>query len=311
VIRAETELQGDHTGIERMCALAGVSRASYYRQWLASKPREEETALRDEIQRLSLAQRANGYRHGYRVITIQLRRAGWAVNHKRVARIRREDNLLCVPKQAFRPATTDSRHGWRVWPNLARRMVPMAVNQLWVADITYIRLREEFVYLAVVLDAFSRRVVGWAMAEHLRAELALSALEMAIGNRHVTPGGLVHHSDQGVQYACGDYIGRLERAGIQPSMSRPGCPWDNAMAESFMRTLKREEVNGQAYRDRAEAEASIGAFMETVYNRQRLHSALTYLAPEAFETVQASAACRGPVSGVAVTEPAVATTAAP
>ena len=311
MIRAETELQGDHTGIERMCALAGVSRASYYRQWLASKPREEETALRDEIQRLSLAQRANGYRHGYRVITIQLRRAGWAVNHKRVARIRREDNLLCVPKQAFRPATTDSRHGWRVWPNLARRMVPMAVNQLWVADITYIRLREEFVYLAVVLDAFSRRVVGWAMAEHLRAELALSALEMAIGNRHVTPGGLVHHSDQGVQYACGDYIGRLERAGIQPSMSRPGCPWDNAMAESFMRTLKREEVNGQAYRDRAEAEASIGAFMETVYNRQRLHSALTYLAPEAFETVQASAACRGPVSGVAVTEPAVATTAAP
>ena len=311
MIRAETELQGDHTGIERMCALAGVSRASYYRQWLASKPREEETALRDEIQRLSLAQRANGYRHGYRVITIQLRRAGWAVNHKRVARIRREDNLLCVPKQAFRPATTDSRHGWRVWPNLARRMVPMAVNQLWVADITYIRLREEFVYLAVVLDAFSRRVVGWAMAEHLRAELALSALEMAIGNRHVTPGGLVHHSDQGVQYACGDYIGRLERAGIQPSMSRPGCPWDNAMAESFMRTLKREEVNGQAYRDRAEAEASIGEFMETVYNRQRLHSALTYLAPEAFETVQASAACRGPVSGVAVTEPAVATTAAP
>lgn len=219
--------------------------------------------------------------------------------------------MLCVSKLSFRPATTDSRHGWRVWPNLARRMVPMAVNQLWVADITYIRLREEFVYLAVVLDAFSRRVVGWAMAEHLRAELALSALEMAIGNRHVTPGGLVHHSDQGVQYACGDYIGRLERAGIQPSMSRPGCPWDNAMAESFMRTLKREEVNGQAYRDRAEAEASIGEFMETVYNRQRLHSALTYLAPEAFETVQASAACRGPVSGVAVTEPAVATTAAP
>ena len=293
-----------------MCALAGVSRASYYRHWLASKPREEETALRDEIQRLSLAQRANGYRHGYRVITIQLQRAGWAVNHKRVARIRREDNLLCVPKQAFRPATTDSRHGWRVWPNLARHIVPMAVNQLWVADITYIRLREEFVYLAVVLDAFSRRVVGWAMAEHLRAELALSALEMAIGNRDITPGGLVHHSDQGVQYACGDYIARLERAGIQPSMSRPGCPWDNAMAESFMRTLKREEVNGQAYRDRAEAEASIGGFIETVYNRQRLHSALTYLAPEAFETMQAPEACPGPVPGVAASAPTLHATAA-
>jgi transposase InsO family protein len=310
VIRAEIERQGDRTGIERMCGLAGVSRASYYRHWLASKPREAEAALRDEIQRLSLAHRANGYRHGYRVITIQLRRAGWAVNHKRVARIRRDDNLLCVPKLSFRPPTTDSRHGWRVWPNLARHIVAMAVNQLWVADITYIRLREEFVYLAVVLDAFSRRVVGWAMAEHLRAELAFAALDMALGNRHVTPGALVHHSDQGVQYACGDYIDRLERAGIQPSMSRPGCPWDNAMAESFMRTLKREEVNGQAYRDRAEAEASIGAFIETVYNRQRLHSALTYLAPEAFETVQAARPGPGTVSEVELSVPAPVASAA-
>ena len=280
---APAKAGGDHLGIERMCVLAVVSRASYYRHWLASKPRQEETALRDEIQRLSLVQRKNGYREGYRLITIALQRAGWAVNHKRVARIRREDNLLCVPKQAFRPATTNSRHPWHVWPNLARYLVPMAINQLWVADITYIRLREAFVYLAVVLDAFSRRVIGWAMAEHLRAELALSALAMAIGNRYVTPGALIHHSDQGVQYACGDYIGRLERAGIQPSMSRAGCPWDNAMAESFMRTLKREEVNGQAYRDQAEAEASIVAFIGTVYNRQRLHSALAYLAPEDFE----------------------------
>jgi putative transposase len=291
VIHAVMMQQGDHIGIERMCALAGVSRAGYYRHWLTSKPRQEETALRDEIQRLSLARKHSGYR----LITVQLQRAGWAVNHKRVARIRREDNLLGIPKLSFRPPTTDSRHGWPVWPNLARHLVPMAVNQLWVADITYIRMSEAFVYLAVVLDAFSRRVVGWAMADHLRAELALSALAMAIGERNVTPGELVHHSDQGVQYACGDYIARLERAGIQPSMSRAGCPWDNAMAESFMRTLKREEVHGQAYRDRADAEASIGTFIERVYNRQRLHSALAYLAPETFEASQSSGSDSVPV----------------
>jgi putative transposase len=250
---------------------------------------------------LSLVCRNNGYRHGYRVITIQLQREGWAVNHKRVARIRREDNLLCVPKLAFRPPTTDARHGWRIWPNLARHIVPMAVNQLWVADITYIRLREAFIYLAVVLDGFSRRVVGWAMADHLRAELALSALDMALRERLIMPGELIHHSDQGVQYACGDYISRLELAGIQPSMSRAGCPWDNAMAESFMRTLKREEVNGQSYRDRAEVEASIGMFIETVYNRQRLHSALAYLSPEDFEAGRSPGPGTAPVSAPAET----------
>ena len=265
-----------------MCGLAGVSRAGYYRHWLASKPKQEETALRDEIQRLALAER----HYGHRRITVQLQRSGWAVNRKRVLRITREDNLLCLKKQKFHPATTDSKHKWRVWPNLARRMRPMAVNQLWVSDITYVRLNEAFVYLAVILDGFSRRVIGWALADHLRAELALEALEMAIARRDVTPGALVHHSDRGVQYACGDYIERLERAGIQPSMSRPGCPWDNAMAESFMKTLKKEEVDGREYRDQAEVEASIEVFIETIYNRQRLHSALTYLPPEAFEAGQ-------------------------
>ena len=180
------------------------------------------------------------------------------VNHKRVLRLLREDNLLCLRQRAFVPATTDSRHGWKVHPNLARWLVPTTTNQLWVADITSIRLAEAFVYLAVVLDAYSRRMVGWAMADHLRAELAMAALRMALGSRQVVAGALVHHSDRGVQYACGEYMTLLEAYQIQPSMSRPGCPYDNAMAESFMKTLKQEEVDGRSYRDLAEARASIG-----------------------------------------------------
>jgi transposase InsO family protein len=273
-----TQPQG-HLTVERMCRLAPVSRAGYYRHWRASAPRREETAVRDQVQRLALANR----HYGHRRIAALLARDGWQVNKKRVLRLMREDNLLCLRKPAFRPATTDSRHGWPVYPNLARRLHPMAVNQLWLADITYVRLAEEFAYLAVLLDAFSRRVVGWSMQCHLQASLALAALEMALSRREVLPGGLVHHSDRGVQYACGDYVARLQAHGIQPSMSRVGCPYDNAMAESFMKTLKTEEVDGRAYRDVAEATAAIGSFIEEVYNRQRLHSALAYRSPIEFE----------------------------
>lgn len=265
--------------IAALCAAAGVSRASYYRHWRTSAPKTEDTELRDLVQRLALANR----HYGARRITALARREGWPVNHKRIERIMAEDNLLAVRRPAFRPATTDSRHTWRIWPNLARCLVPTTVNQLWVAGITYVRLAEAFVYLAVILDAFSRKAIGWAMADHLRAELALEALEMALQNREVVPGGVVHHSDRGVQYACGDYIKRLIQSGIQPSMSRAGCPYDNAMAESFMKTLKAEEVDGAAYRDLADARARIGQFIEEVYNRQRLHSALDYLSPEEFE----------------------------
>ena len=252
MIRAQAERQGA-LGIERMCRLADVSRAGYYRCWRASEPAREETALRDEVQRLSLAHRF----YGYRRITALLRQAGWAVNRKRVQRIRQTDNLLCVKGRSFRPATTDSRHRFAVYPNLAREMVPTAANQLWVADITYVRLAEAFVYLAVILDAWSRRVIGWALADHLRKELSLAALEMALAARAVVAGELVHHSDRGVQYACTAYIERLIAAGIQPSMSRVGCPWDNAIAESFMRTLKLEEVDGINYRNQDEVKAGI------------------------------------------------------
>ena len=263
-----------------MCAVTPVSRAGYYRHWQASAPRAEETGLRDQVQRLALANR----HYGHRRIAAQLRREGWPVNKKRVLRLMREDNLLCLRQRAFVPPTTDSRHGWRVYPNLAWRLQPMAVNQLWVADITYVRLAEEFAYLAVVLDAYSRKVVGWAMASHLQASLALEALDMALASRELPPpGGLVHHSDRGVQYACGDYIARLTARAIQPSMSRAGRPYDNAMAESFMKTLKQEEVDGSEYRDLAEAQGAIGAFIDRVYNRQRLHSALGYRPPVEFE----------------------------
>ena len=186
---------GSVLSVEQLCQMAQVSRAAFYRHWQESAPKVEETALRDRVQRLCVDNR----HYGYRRIVALLRRDGWAVNHKRVLRLMREDNLLCLRKPLFRPATTDSRHGWRVWPNLARHLAPMAVNQLWVADITYVRLAEAFVYLAVILDAFSRKVVGWAIADHLRAELALDALQMALNIREVQPGGLVHHSDRGTQ----------------------------------------------------------------------------------------------------------------
>jgi putative transposase len=265
--------------VERQCQLAEVSRAGFYRFLQQTAPEQADLLLRARLQALAVAHHRL---RGYRMLTALLRREGRVVNHKRVLRLMREDNLLSLRRMRY-VFTTDSRHNWPIYPNLARHVTLTGLNQLWVADITFIRLRSEFIYLAVVLDAYSRRVIGWDLGRTLQAELAIRALQMALSERNWKAEELIHHSDQGVQYASSDYTQILDQAEIQISMSRRGNPYDNARAERFMRTLKEEEVHGTAYRDLEDARSRIGEFLEQVYNRQRLHSALRYLTPEEFE----------------------------
>jgi transposase InsO family protein len=273
--------------IDRMVKLGRVSRSGFYRFDENAEPGPDpHMDLRDDIQRIALAWPS----YGRPRITAELRRQGWTVNPKLVYRLMREDNLLCVRKRKF-VVTTDSNHTRKVYPNLARGMILTATDQLWRADITYIRLRDEFVFLAVILDAYSRRVIGWALDRTMEDSLTLTALRIAL-SRRVVEAGLVHHSDRGSQYASNDYTDLLKANGILFSMSRKGNPWDNAACESFMKTLKYEEVLRNEYRDLADARASIREFLEKVYNQKRLHSALGYLPPAEFERNHKVAAAR-------------------
>jgi transposase InsO family protein len=270
-------LQGS-LSIERMCALAQVSRASFYRSLRQQQPHEEAMEVRAAIQQIVVEHRR---RYGYRRVAFELHQRGMQVNAKRVLRLLREDNLLSVQPRAFR-VTTDSEHKLEVYLNLAARLELTGIDQLWVADITYIRLKREFVYLAVILDGFSRKVVGWHLSRTLTTELTLAALNQAISKRRPRP-GLVHHSDRGVQYASADYVNLLRQHRIIPSMSRPANPYDNGSCESFIKTLKREEVDGGDYQDFEHLHGEIEVFIEDYYNRRRRHSALGYCSPEQFE----------------------------
>jgi putative transposase len=269
--------------IARMAELGGVSRAGFYRfdEGGVVKP-DRDMDLRDAIQRIALEWPS----YGRPRITAELRRQGWTVNPKRVGRLMREDNLLCVRKRRF-IVTTDSEHSRKVYPNLAGQMTLSGIDQLWVADITYIRLLMEFIYLAVVIDAFSRRVIGWALDRTVEDDLTLAALRMALELRRPSA-GLVHHSDRGSQYASGDYTDLLKAHGCQISMSHKASPWENAGCESWMKTLKSEEVYRQEYRDLPEARSCIVHFIDKVYNHKRLHSALGYRPPVEFERALAA-----------------------
>lgn len=263
-----------------MCRLTGMSRAGFYRSRQHSDAEETECRLWDEVERLALRWPA----YGSRRITAALRKGGWEVNRKHVQRIMRVDSLLCLRQPTSWLRTTDSSHQLPVFPNLVAKLEVTALNQLWVADITYIRLQHEFVFLAAILDAFSRRVVGWSLDRSMEAALCIRALEQALRSRRFAQ-GLIHHSDRGAQYCSREYVELLARHAIRGSMSRQGNPYDNALAERFWRTLKYEQVYREQYRSLEQARGNIDRFIGTIYNRQRLHSALGYCSPAEFETM--------------------------
>ena len=262
--------------VRQICQRLGVSRSWLYEKPVCAEPTEQDTSLRDAIERLCLA--FPGY--GYRRVTAQLHRNGWAVSHKRVLAVMQTESLLCRLQKAFRPLSAGLTR--TAYPNLTQQLVVERLDQVWAVDMTYIRLPQNFVYLACVLDAFSRRVIGWHLSKDIDTRLTLAALNKAIAARRPCA-GLIHHSDRGVQYASGKYIARLGEIGAYPSMSRAGCPYDNAKAESFFKTLKKEEVYLSQYCNFEEAQTNLSAFLDDVYNFKRLHSSLGYLPPTVFE----------------------------
>ncbi len=277
----EARAEHPEVSLKDLCELMGVSRSWYYERPTQEHRAQRDIQLRDAIERIILE--FPGY--GYRRVTAALRREGWSVNHKRVLRIMRQESLLCQLKRRFMP-TTDSAHAFGRYPNLIKDTKLDRLDQVWISDITYVRLPTTFCYLAAILDAYSRRCIGWHLSRQIDTSLTLWALEMALAARRPAM-GLIHHSDQGVQYACAEYVERLEEAGAQISMASVGNPYENAKAESFFRTLKMEEVYLKDYRDFEEAQENIAEFIEEIYNEKRLHSSLGYLPPVEFEALHA------------------------
>ena len=266
--------------ISKGCASLEIGRRTYYYSLKERRRDQSDKPIKDSILAIAL----EFQKYGYRRITAELHRRGNAVNHKKVLRIMREENILCKHKKKFRITTTDSDHDYHVYPNLAKDIIITGINQLWVADITYVHLLHDCVYLAVIIDVYSRKCIGWELSRRIDTELVLNAFDMAVDARiQLGIAGLIHHSDQGVQYACNEYVDRLKELGIQISMSRKGNPYDNAFAESFMKTLKAEEVYLKEYRTFDEAYNNIKQFIERVYNKKRLHSSIGYLPPDEFE----------------------------
>jgi transposase InsO family protein len=278
VIDAMQAQEHPSLSVRQLCTLLHVNRRWYYARRKPSTGQEVEAKLCEAIEQI--VQEFAGY--GYRRVTHTLVRAGWSVNHKRVLRLMRQEGLLCRHTRRF-VHTTDSHHRYQVYPNLLRGMQVEAPDTVWVADLTYIRLPTTFAYLACVVDAYSRKCVGWKLSKRIDAQLALDALDMALVARDVGP-GLIHHSDRGVQYASTVYVQRLQSVEAKVSMSAVGNPYDNAKAESFFKTLKTEEVYLKEYHSFAEAESNINQFLEEVYNTKRLHSSLGYVSPVEFET---------------------------